>query len=59
MLIAALKVSLTEVVMRAGWNVSAFCYNNRGYLYFLSPLEVHRPAQQVRQEPRGLVRLCT
>lgn len=35
-LIAALEVGLTGVVQRAGYNVSAFFYNNRGFPYFLS-----------------------
>jgi hypothetical protein len=32
--IAALEVGLTGVVMRAGYNVSSFLYNNRGQPYF-------------------------
>lgn len=35
-LIAALEVGLTGVVLRAGYNVSSFLYNNRGHPYFSS-----------------------
>lgn len=34
--IAALEVGMTGVVMRAGYNVSSFLYNNRGHPYFQS-----------------------